>query len=56
MKAHFDEREIVELTLFACLFNAWNRLQDGLRVELEPPEGRIRWMNAGGAGETPPGP
>ncbi|MDA0999261.1 MAG: hypothetical protein O2807_01920 [bacterium] len=43
MRAHFSEQEIVELTLFTCLFNAWNRLQDGFRNELEPPEGRISW-------------
>lgn len=43
MRTHFSEQEIVELTLFTCLFNAWNRLQDGFRNELEPPEGRISW-------------
>ncbi|MEK6709952.1 MAG: hypothetical protein AABZ64_05170 [Nitrospinota bacterium] len=44
MKGHFSEREIVELTLFTCLFNAWNRLQDGFHNEPEPVHERVQWQ------------
>lgn len=43
MKQYFSEREIVELTLFTCLFNAWNRLQDGFHNEPEAPGERVQW-------------
>ena len=33
----------MELTLFTCLFNAWNRLQDGLHNPVEPPDDIIGW-------------
>ena len=36
MKEIFSEKEIVELTLFTCLFNAWNRLQEGFHNPVEP--------------------
>ena len=32
LKKYFNEQDIVELTLFTCLFNAWNRLQDGFQT------------------------
>ena len=53
MKAHFDEREIVELTLFTCMFNAWNRFQDGLHNELEAPEARVCWQDWKGSVAAP---
>ncbi len=43
MKEFFSEKDIVELTLFSCLFNAWNRLQDGLHNPVEPPSEIIGW-------------
>ena len=45
MKEYFTEREIVELTLLSSIFNAWNRFQDGLQVDLEPEEAIIRFTN-----------
>lgn len=45
LKEHFNEQDIVELTLFTCIFNAWNRLQDGFQNDLESPEGRIQWTS-----------
>ena len=44
MKRFFSEREIVELTLFTCLFNAWNRLQDGFHNPVEAPSDRVQWQ------------
>ena len=45
MKEIFSEKEIVELTLFTCLFNAWNRLQDGFRNPVEPASEQVRWQD-----------
>jgi alkylhydroperoxidase family enzyme len=44
LKEHFSEKEIVELTLFTCLFNAWNRLQDGFHNPVEAPGDRVQWQ------------
>lgn len=44
LKACFSEREIVELTLFTCLFNAWNRLQDGFHNPVEAIRDRVQWQ------------
>jgi AhpD family alkylhydroperoxidase len=33
LKAHFSEREIVDLTLLAAQINAWNRLAIATRIE-----------------------
>ena len=50
MKEFFSEREIVELTLFTCLFNAWNRLQDGFHNPVEALGDRVQWQEWEGAG------
>ncbi len=49
MKEFFGEKEIVELTLFTCLFNAWNRLQDGLHNPVEAPNDVVAWQEWGEA-------
>lgn len=33
--AHFDETELVELTLIAAFFNMFNRITDSLRIDIE---------------------
>ncbi len=45
LKEHFSEREIVELTLFCCLFNAWNRLQDGFHNPVEALKDQVQWKD-----------
>jgi alkylhydroperoxidase family enzyme len=45
MKEYFSERDIVELTLFCCLFNAWNRLQDGFHNPVEPLSEQVHWQD-----------
>jgi hypothetical protein len=35
VRAHFDEAEIVELTLMSGFFNMFNRFMDSLRIDLE---------------------
>lgn len=35
VRASFDEREVVELTLAACLFNFLNRFNDTMWLELD---------------------
>lgn len=45
MKDIFSEKEIVELTLFTCLFNAWNRLQDGFQNPIEPVSEQVQWLD-----------
>lgn len=52
MKEFFSEREIVELTLFTCLFNAWNRLQDGFHNPVEAPDDIVRWREWGEAAQA----
>lgn len=49
MKEYFSEREIVELTLFCCLFNAWNRLQDGFHNPVEALAEQVQWQDWEGA-------
>ncbi len=44
LKEFFNEKDIVELTLFTCLFNAWNRLQDGLHNPVEAADDIVRWQ------------
>ena len=53
MKEFFSEKDIVELTLFTCLFNAWNRLQDGFRNPVEAPDDIVKWQEWGEVAETP---
>ncbi len=35
VRAHFDEAEMVELTLICGMFNMFNRLMDSLKIPLE---------------------
>ena len=35
LKEHFDEAQIVEITMVSGFFNFWNRFTDGLQVDLE---------------------
>ncbi|MFT7475590.1 MAG: hypothetical protein ACI81L_002529 [Verrucomicrobiales bacterium] len=36
--AHFNEAEIVDLTLMSCFFNFFNRFVDSLKVPIELPK------------------
>jgi uncharacterized peroxidase-related enzyme len=36
LKKHFDEAQIVEISLVSGFFNMWNRFVDALQVDLEP--------------------
>lgn len=45
IKDFFSEKEIVELTLFTCLFNAWNRLQDGFHNPVEALTDQVQWQD-----------
>ena len=47
VKNIFSEKEIVELTLFTCLFNAWNRLQDGFHNPVEEMSDQVQWQDWG---------
>lgn len=35
LKAHYNEAQIVEISLVSGFFNMWNRFADGLQVDLE---------------------
>ena len=35
LKKHYDEAQIVELTMVSGFFNFWNRFTDGLRIDIE---------------------
>jgi len=35
LKEHYDEAQIVEITMVSGFFNFWNRFTDGLQVDLE---------------------
>ena len=35
LKAHYDEAQIVEITMVSGFFNFWNRFTDGLQVDVE---------------------
>jgi alkylhydroperoxidase family enzyme len=45
MRKHFSEKEIVELTVFCCMWNYSNRLCEALHVDLERPDKRIEFQN-----------
>jgi alkylhydroperoxidase family enzyme len=45
MKKHFSEKQIVELTVFCCMWNYSNRLCEALHVDLERPDKRIEFQN-----------
>jgi alkylhydroperoxidase family enzyme len=44
MKAHFTEKQIVELTVFCGMWNYSNRLCEALHVDLERPDKRIEFQ------------
>ncbi len=44
MQRHFSEKQIVELTVFCCMWNYSNRLCEALHVDLERPEQRITFQ------------
>ena len=44
MKQHFAEKQIVELTVFCCMWNYSNRLCEALHVDLEHPDMRIEFQ------------
>lgn len=44
MKKHFTEKQIVELTVFCCMWNYSNRLCEALHVDLEQPAQRIQFQ------------
>jgi alkylhydroperoxidase family enzyme len=48
LRRHFDDREIVEISLASGLFNMINRLNDSFRTELEPEEYNRRQHRAVG--------
>lgn len=35
LKEHYDEAQIVEITMVSGFFNFWNRFTDGLQIDLE---------------------
>jgi len=44
MRAHFSEKQIVELTVFCGMWNYSNRLCEALHVDLERPDKRIEFQ------------
>jgi alkylhydroperoxidase family enzyme len=44
MKKHFNEKQIVELTIFCGMWNYSNRLCEALHVDLERPDKRIEFQ------------
>ncbi len=44
MKKHFNEKQIVELTVFCGMWNYSNRLCEALHVDLERPDKRIEFQ------------
>jgi hypothetical protein len=35
LKKHYNEAQIVEITMVSCFFNFWNRFADGLQADIE---------------------
>ncbi len=35
LKTHYDEAQIVEITMVSGFFNFWNRFTDGLQIDAE---------------------
>ena len=35
LKRHFDDAQIVEITMVSGFFNFWNRFTDGLKIDIE---------------------
>lgn len=52
MRRHFDDTEIVEISMACALFNMANRLNDSFRTDLEPEEYNRRQHGALGTTET----
>ena len=44
MRAHFSEKQIVEITVFCGMWNYSNRLCEALHVDLERPDKRIEFQ------------
>jgi alkylhydroperoxidase family enzyme len=49
MKRHFNEKQIVELTVFCGMWNYSNRLCEALHVDLERPDKRITFQEGSGS-------
>jgi alkylhydroperoxidase family enzyme len=43
MQSHFDDQQIVELTVLCCMWNFSNRFTEALHIPPEPPEKRLRF-------------
>lgn len=43
MQSHFDEQQIVELTVLCCMWNFSNRFTEAFHIPPEPPEKRLRF-------------
>jgi hypothetical protein len=52
LRKHFDDAEIVEISLACAMFNMINRLNDSFRTELEPEEYNRRQHGAVGVTAT----
>ena len=35
LKKHYNDAQIVEITMVSCFFNFWNRFADGLQADIE---------------------
>ena len=35
LKKHYNDAQIVEITMVSCFFNFWNRFADGLQIDIE---------------------
>jgi alkylhydroperoxidase family enzyme len=51
MKQHFNNRQIVELTLICSMWNLSNRFAESLHLVVEPPGHRIEFQPADLAGQ-----
>ena len=43
MKSHFNQQQIVELTVLCCMWNFSNRFTEAFHIPPEPPEKRLRF-------------
>ena len=44
MRKHFDDRDLVTLTVFSGLWNCSNRIAEALHLTVEPPGARIEFQ------------
>ena len=44
MRRHFDDQDIVTLTVFSGMWNCSNRIAEALHLVVEPPGGRIAFQ------------